>query len=161
MDLGHPLRAGWAPSPPPRHPQHPRAAVGEEDVEQSRLCAANINYPLTALQAAIRSRLSDSCSRPHARGTRRWGAAGGTAGTWGGRGEGSPCCALPPQGGGYGRGERGTGFFHANWFYFGGVPPSSGAVGFVHPLCTTLPGFSSAPAVGEEEVGEIRLFFFN
>lgn len=110
MDLGHPLRAGWAPSPPPRHPQHPRAAVGEEDVEQSRLCAANINYPLTALQAAIRSRLSDSCSRPYARGTRWWGAAGGTAGTRGGRGEGSPCCALPPRVGIWARGAR-------HWFF--------------------------------------------
>lgn len=75
-------------------------------------------------------------------------------------GKGPRAVPSPPRGGGYGRGERGTVFFHATWFYFWGVPPSSGTAGFVHPLCTTLPGFSSAPAVGEEEVGEIWLFFF-
>lgn len=159
--LGHPLRAGWAPSPPPRRPQHPRAAVREEDVEQSRLCAANINYPLTALQAAIRSQLSDSCSRPHARGTRRQGAAGGTAGTRGWPWGRVPVLCHPPGVGDTGKGSKAVFFSMQTGFIFGGVLPSSGAAGFVHPLCSTLRGFSSSPAVGEEEVGEIRLFLID
>lgn len=72
-----------------------------EDVEQSQLCAANINYPLTALQAAIRSQLSDSCSQPE--GCSGGGAAGRCQGLpW----EGPHTAASPRVG------QRGFGRWH-------------------------------------------------
>lgn len=74
-------------------------------------------------------------------------------------GKGPRAVPSPPGVGDMGEGSEALVFSMQTGFYFWGVPPSSGAAGSVHPLCTTLPGFSSAPAVGEEEVGEIRLFF--
>lgn len=78
-DLGQPIPLSWLCAPISPTPASSRCCR-EEDVEQSQRCAANINYPLTALQAAIRSWLSNSCSQPPARGTLLWGAG---RGRWG------------------------------------------------------------------------------
>lgn len=81
----------------------------QEDVEQSQLCAANINYPLTALQAAIRSQLSDSCSQPEGC------SGGGAAGRWWGAAMGGVPTLPCPQGWLSHRGQGGFGCWHCSF----------------------------------------------